>query len=502
MPRDLRRATMLFNSYVFIFLFFPVTATVFFWLGRHHTRAAAGWLALASLVFYGGWSVGALPLLLGSIVGNYLLSHRLVPSGAGTDQQRRHWLYAALAGNLALLCYYKYANFFIGNANHVLGVLGFSQVGALEVVLPVGISFFTFTQIAFLVDCWAGKVVERSFIHYVLFVTYFPHLVAGPVLHHAQMMPQFARPDTYRIDTGKLVVGISTFVIGLSKKLLLADPIGQFADTIFGAVAQGSAPGLWMGWFGALAYTFQIYFDFSGYSDMALGLALMLGVNLPINFSSPYRATSIIEFWRRWHMTLSAFLRDYLYIPLGGNRGGPARRYLNLFITMVLGGLWHGANWTFVLWGAAHGGLLIVNHAWRGWRGERLASSRVFNGGAWLLTFCVVCLTWVLFRSASLDDAIAMYRGMAGLNGAPWPAFEGLSLPYKQADIGRLMIVALIICLALPPSHALGRFVPVVAAWPRWRGLQAVASALFMVTLLGYGVSRLGHHSPFLYFQF
>lgn len=493
---------MLFNSYAFIFLFFPITAAVFFWLGKYGTRAAAGWLALASLVFYGWWNVSALPLLLGSIVGNYLLSHRLVPVGSRSDSQRRRWLYVALAGNLALLGYYKYANFFIDNANHVFETLGFDRVGVLAVVLPVGISFFTFTQIAFLVDCWAGKVVERSFIHYVLFVTYFPHLVAGPVLHHAQMMPQFARRETYRLDAGKLVLGISTFVIGLSKKLLLADPIGQFADTIFGAVAQGTAPGLWMAWFGTFAYTFQIYFDFSGYSDMAVGLALMLGVHLPINFSSPYRATSIIEFWRRWHMTLSAFLRDYLYIPLGGNRAGPARRYVNLFITMVLGGLWHGANWTFVLWGAAHGGLLILNHAWRGWRGEFASASRIFNGCAWLLTFCAVCLTWVLFRSASLDDALTMYRGMAGINGAPWPAFEGLNLPYRQAEFGKLLLVALFICLALPPSHALSRFVPVVASWPRLRGWQVATTALFIVTLFGYCASRLGHHSPFLYFQF
>ncbi|HEX3140306.1 MAG TPA: MBOAT family O-acyltransferase, partial [Rhizobacter sp.] len=374
-------------------------------------------------------------------------------------------------------------------------------LGLVDVMLPIGISFFTFTQIAFVVDCWSGKVVERKPVHYLLFVTYFPHLVAGPVLHHAQMMPQFAQDSTYRANPDKMVVGAATFVIGLSKKLLLADPLGQYADLIFGAVDKGFAPGFWTAWFGTLAYTFQIYFDFSGYSDMAVGLALFLGVKLPVNFASPYRATSIIEFWRRWHITLSTFLRDYLYIPLGGNRAGPLRRYLNLFITMLLGGLWHGANWTFVLWGAAHGALLIVNHGWRFLRGSA-SEGRFARVGAWLLTFCAVCFTWVLFRATSIDSALSVMQGMLGLNGASWPAFDGMSLPYKQATFGRLLLVALFICTALPSSNQLDRFVPTVATWPRYRAWQAAASAAVVVLLFGYCVSRLGHHSPFLYFQF
>ncbi len=492
---------MLFNSYEFLFVFFPIVALVFFALGRRHPGAAAAWLALASVFFYGWWSAKALPVLLGSIVGNYLFSQQVIPQSGRSERARLWWLRAALAANLGLLGFFKYVNFFIANANSVLAGMGATPVGVIDVMLPIGISFFTFTQIAFVVDCWSGKVVERNFVHYLLFVTYFPHLIAGPVLHHAQMMPQFARPSTYRIDADKLVLGIATFVVGLSKKLLLADPIGQYADLIFGAVDEGVAPGFWMAWLGALAYTFQIYFDFSGYSDMAVGLAFILGVRLPVNFASPYRATSIIDFWRRWHITLSTFLRDYLYIPLGGSRKGRARRYVNLMVTMLLGGLWHGANWTFVLWGAAHGAFLVVNHGWRRLRGDA-RSGRAARVAGWLMTFTAVCLAWVLFRASSLDAALAVYRGMAGLNGAPWPAFGGLELPYKLANFGWLLIVSMFICTALPSSNTLGRFVPVTAAWPRARALQAVGGAGLTVLLFGYCVSRLGYHSPFLYFQF
>ncbi|MBX3619263.1 MAG: MBOAT family protein [Rhizobacter sp.] len=494
---------MLFNSYEFIFLFFPVVALVFFALGRR-PALAAGWLALASVFFYGWWTPKALPILLGSVAMNYAFSHRVLPQGGASERARRWWLRAALAANLVLLGFFKYANFFIENVNAGLAASGASPIPALHVMLPIGISFFTFTQIAFIVDCWSGKVVERNAVHYLLFVTYFPHLIAGPVLHHAQMMPQFAQAQTYRVDVRKIVPGITVFVIGLSKKLLLADPLGQYADFVFGAVDKGQAPGLWMSWLGTLSYTFQIYFDFSGYSDMAIGLALILGVTLPINFDSPYKATSIIEFWRRWHISLSTFLRDYLYIPLGGNRAGRVRRYLNLFTTMLLGGLWHGASWTFVLWGAAHGVLLIANHAWRFVAGEP-SGSRTARVAGWALTFVAVCFTWLLFRAGSLDTAVAMMRGMLGLNGAALPIFARMELPYKEATLGKYLLVSLFICTALPSSNAAGRYVPLflasakAARWPRW---QVVGSALAVVLAFGWSISRLGHHSPFLYFQF
>ncbi|SFQ32664.1 MBOAT family protein, partial [Variovorax sp. 770b2] len=365
----------------------------------------------------------------------------------------------------------------------------------------------TFTQIAFLVDCWQGKVHERSFIHYLLFVTYFPHLIAGPVLHHAQMMPQFANPATYRADGNKIALGLAMFTFGLAKKLLIADPLGQYADLLFNGVHNGVQPTLYTSWFGVLAYTLQIYFDFSGYSDMAVGLSLCLGVRLPLNFNSPYKSTSIIEFWRRWHISLSGFLRDYLYVPLGGNRKGLARRYLNLFLTMLLGGLWHGANWTFVIWGALHGTFLMINHIWNArFRRDGKTRSRLTRLLGWLLTILCVMVAWVVFRAESMHAATDIYKGMLGLHGAPGRAFhEFLTLPYRKPEFFQTMLVALLICFTLPPTIALQRWVPQVqslAGRPVLSKLLTAAMAPATVILLGVCVSKLGTYSPFLYFQF
>ena len=280
---------------------------------------------------------------------------------AGRQLQGKRWLLVAIAANLALLAYYKYAIFFVANAQRLIG-----HVGPLpEIVLPLGISFFTFTQIAFLVDAHRGLAREYSFTHYTLFVTYFPHLIAGPILHHREMMPQFDRRSTYTLDWDNVAVGLTMFIIGLFKKTVIADDMAAFASPAFDAAAGGTQLTLLEAWGAALAYTFQIYFDFSGYTDMALGASRMFGIVLPLNFRSPYKAANIIDFWRRWHITLSRFLRDYVYIPLGGNRKTVPRRYENLLLTMLVGGLWHGAGWTFVFWGALHGIYLVVNHGWR-----------------------------------------------------------------------------------------------------------------------------------------
>lgn len=364
-----------------------------------------------------------MPLLMGSICANYLFGKKLTPvkTDGADDRVRKIYIYVAVASNLALLGFFKYANFFVTNANAALDALQQPEISVLNIVLPIGISFFTFTQIAFLVDCWQGKVKERNFMHYLLFVTYFPHLIAGPVLHHSQMMPQFAKRETYSLNHDKIAIGIAIFTIGLAKKLLIADPVGEYADMLFDGVHGGITPMLFMSWCGVLAYTFQIYFDFSGYSDMAIGLSLFFGIHLPVNFNSPYKAASIVDFWRRWHISLSIFLREYLYIPLGGNRKGKFRRYINLLVTMLLGGLWHGANWTFMLWGAAHGVLLIINHAWHRLIGEHHNYSRIGKQLCWLMTFVSVCFTWVLFRADSLATAINIYKGMLGLNGVSLP---------------------------------------------------------------------------------
>jgi len=412
---------MLFNSYVFIFAFLPVTFAGAFLFGRKNPGCAALWLGAASLVFYGAWDPRFVPLLLGSILFNYYAGLQISRQReAGRLDRARRTLIAGVVADLALLGCFKYANFFVASANRLLDTSG----PALDIVLPLGISFFTFTQIAFLVDVGRGNAREYRFTHYLMFVTYFPHLIAGPLYHHAQMMPQFAKAQTYRLDLANVGAGLSIFILGLAKKVLIADSLAQYATPVFAAAGQG---GLMFAeaWIGALAYTLQLYFDFSAYSDMAIGLALMFNVRLPLNFNSPYKATSMIEFWRRWHMTLSAFLRDYLYIPLGGNRRGKARRHLNLAVTMLLGGLWHGAAWTFVAWGGLHGLYLVVNHGWRavkaklGW-GEGGRAARV---GAGALTFLAVVIGWVIFRADGFASAWEMLHAMAGGNGLSLPAW-------------------------------------------------------------------------------
>lgn len=286
-------------------------------------------------------------------------------------------------------------------------------------ILPIGISFFTFTQIAYLVDTWQKGVRERNPVHYGLFVTYFPHLIAGPVLHHSQMMPQFREASTYRFDAGNFTAGVIIFALGLFKKIILADGVSPYADPIFQAADAGLLPDFQEAWLGALAYTFQLYFDFSGYSDMAIGLSWMLNVRLPFNFNSPYQATNISEFWRRWHMSLSQFLRDYLYIALGGNRKGIVRRYVNLMATMVLGGLWHGASWSFIIWGFLHGLYLGMHHGFRALCGKRLQTrmeaSRLLTLSAWMLTMLSVIIAWVVFRAETLQGAWRMLTSMARL---------------------------------------------------------------------------------------
>jgi len=413
---------MLFNSYAFIFVFLPVTLAVFFALGAHHRGLAAGWLAAASMFFYGWWNPVFVPLLAASITANFAFGAAIARARASDAMRRgRRLLFVAISANLLLLCYFKYAGFLATNLGSITG----STFDLGAIVLPLGISFFTFTQIAFLVDALQGKAREYSFTHYALFVTYFPHLIAGPVLHHREMMPQFGEAATYRIRAENIAVGTTIFLIGLFKKTVLADGIAPHAAPVFAAAASGTAVGFFDAWGGALAYTLQLYFDFSGYSCMAIGLSRLFGIRLPLNFNSPYKAGNIIDFWRRWHMTLSRFLRDYLYVPLGGNRHGPARRYLNLAATMVLGGLWHGAGWTFVAWGALHGAYLIVNHAWRTLR-TRLGyasarSTRASRALARTVTLAAVVVGWVIFRADSLHAAGLMLRGMAGLSGATLP---------------------------------------------------------------------------------
>ena len=480
---------MLFNSYVFIFGFLPVTLAVFFLLGRSGRRGPAlAWLLAASLFFYGWWNPADLPFLLFSIALNYSLAVALRRS---TDARRRRWLAASgIAANLLFLGYYKYAGFLVTNLNALLG----SSWPVPHRSLPLAISFFTFQQIVFLTDAYRRRRTRTGPLRYATGVAFFPHLLAGPIVRYSQLMPQFARRRILRPQPLAIAAGLTVFAIGLVKKVILADTFAQFVPVPFGAVAAGHNLTLVEAWAAALSYTFQIYFDFSGYSDMAIGLALLFGITLPVNFESPYQAGSIIEFWRRWHITLSAFLRDYLYVPLGGGRAGQVRRYLNLMITMLLGGLWHGAAWTFVVWGGLHGAYLLANHAWR----ARLGRSLQVPGGRYaarLLTFTCVVVAWVLFRADSLATAGAIIRSMAGGHGA--------GLPRAWGGAGGMGTLA-----GWPQLAWLGAALVIVWGFPNTQQIMArrwepsARWAVIVAVLAFLGIMGLTRASTFIYFNF
>jgi len=425
---------MLFNSYVFTLLFLPVTAAVFYMVGssgRH--RVAIAWLVAASLFFYAWWNPAYVGLIFTSTLINYGLGIILTNRVENNRFSPKAILIVGIGINIGLLGYFKYAGFIVHNVTQVLGFEW--QIGAIT--LPLAISFFTFQQITYLVDAYRGETKEYNFLHYCLFVMFFPQLIAGPIVHHREILPQFSRVLIYRFEYSRMAIGITMFVFGLFKKVVLADNVSAYATPVFSAAENGEILTLFEAWGGALAYTFQLYFDFSGYSDMAIGLGCIFGVELPVNFNSPYKATNIIEFWRRWHMTLSRFLRDYCYIPLGGNRGGEVRRYGNLMATMLVGGLWHGADWTFVAWGGMHGIFLAVNHGWRAMRvalGDDLSERRWWGRWlSWNVTFIAVVAGWVVFRSPSFGCVYRVFDGMMGRNGIALPAaaFEHFGWPVR-----------------------------------------------------------------------
>ncbi len=402
---------MLFNSYSFIIFFLPITLIVFYLIGgRGHHRIAITWLVGASLFFYGWWNPIYLGLILFSMLFNYAIGVTLGLKARTSQEGNRIALIFGVSINLALLGYFKYANFFVDSVNATFG----SNLCLQEIILPLAISFFTFQQIAYLVDAYKGLTREYNFLHYCLFVTFFPQLIAGPIVHHKEMLPQFCSNRAYRPNSINLAIGITIFTIGLFKKVVIADNVAILATPVFIAAENREHIDFFLAWTGAFAYTFQLYFDFSGYSDMAIGLGRMFGIKLPINFNSPYQATSIINFWHRWHITLSRFLRDYLYIPLGGSHKGLARRYVNLFLTMILGGLWHGAGWTYIIWGGLHGMYLIINHIWnRIWRWN--LDYWWSRGIARILTMMAVIVGWVFFRAESLDGAFHLLTAMTNL---------------------------------------------------------------------------------------
>jgi len=454
------------------------------------------------------------------------------PSPTRGQFYRRVFLTIGVATNLACLGYFKYANFFVDNFNAFTD----SNYNFEHIVLPLAISFFTFQQIAYLVDTYNGETREYNFLHYCLFVVFFPQLIAGPIVHHKEMLPQFARSETYRLRSAHLAVGITILAIGLFKKVVLADGIAVYATPVFDAAEQGVNITFFEAWGATLAYTFQLYFDFSGYSDMAIGLARMFGVRLPLNFNSPYKATSIIDFWRRWHITLSRFLRDYLYFPLGGSRRGETRRMSNLMITMLLGGLWHGAGWTFVLWGGLHGFYLVINHLWRKVRGIENVPLRTTLAGrasSWILTMLAIVVAWVPFRAESMTGASNMLAAMGGLHGFAVPqqylgymnhlaglgdylASAGWQFTYTPyfgglKEVFALAILLLIACGAPNTQQLIRRYRPAFETYkgeiPRlqWRWMEWRPTVYWaLITAISFVVSltQMQHESEFLYFQF
>jgi alginate O-acetyltransferase complex protein AlgI len=540
---------MLFNSYVFIFGFLPAVLVGFYSLGARRRDWALLWLTACSLLFYAWWRPLNVLLIAPSILINYAISRVLEQTARDRPQFARVVLTAGIVFNLCFVGYFKYLGFGEQALNDLFGT------GLLlnQVVLPLGISFITFQKIAFLVDVHAGRVSRFTFREYALFVLFFPQLIAGPIVHYREMMPQF-RAAPCRFDSENASVGLSLFCFGLAKKLILADPLGTVVGPLYEKAASGTPPSLAEAWIAALGFTLQIYFDFSGYCDMALGLARLFGIKLPVNFNSPLKARSIIDFWSRWHITLTRFLTAYLYMPMtlammrrrsaGGKPAVSARDMgasgfvsvlaMPTILTMLASGLWHGAGYTFLLWGLLHGVLLCINHAWRLIRPRLWPDTASYKQRmapvAFLLTFLAVVSTMVLFRSPSVAAAVVLWKGMIGRYGATLPQailsrlgpLGGLlhTLGFQPAwtsgsfllSAGARIVVLLFIALALPntlellacyepalgvkPAKPRGRLPGLVA----WRPNGAWAAGLAVVALAG--MLSLGGLHEFLYWQF
>jgi len=391
---------MLFNSYQFIFAFLPLTFLIYFFLlNKRLVTGAKAFLVFSSLFFYSWWNITYLPIILSSMLFNYSIGNTLNQNTNKIKISKKAILTFGIIANISLLAYFKYTDFFIENMNYAFS----TEVSTLNLALPLAISFFTFQQIAYLVDSYRQETAEYDFLNYSLFVTFFPQLIAGPIVHHSEMMPQFASRWSLVKNYKNIALGLFIFFIGLFKKVYIADNLAVMATNGFDVATVLNTV---EGWVTSLSYTFQLYFDFSGYADMAIGIALLFNIKLPINFNSPYKAKSIQEFWQRWHMTLSRFLKDYIYIPLGGNRNGNFNTYNNLMLTFLIGGIWHGAGWTFIFWGFLHGFALVVHRIW-----SKL-NYKLHYLLAWFITFNFINITWVFFRAKEWDDAIKVLKAM------------------------------------------------------------------------------------------
>jgi alginate O-acetyltransferase complex protein AlgI len=480
-------STMSFASFQYCFVFLPVTVAGFWIIQNRSARAALWWLAGASVVFYARWSARDLVIAGISIFLNYVAATAILKRGL----QAKPIFIAAVTANLLGLCYYKYLGFISGL---VVQVTGRDELAVLGISLPLGISFFTFTQIAYLADCLQKKVKQQNWRDYFLFVTFFPHLVAGPILHHGNIIPQFH--GLFREDRiAKFQAAAVLFTIGLFKKVIIADTLAKLVDPVFIASDKGELVNAWDALIALLGYAAQLYFDFSGYSDMAVGSALAVGIRIPFNFYSPYRAANIIEFWQRWHITLSQFLKDYLYIPLGGNRKGEVRRYINVFVTMLIGGIWHGAGWNFIIWGAMHGLFILTNHVWRDHVSEMFPgpSNRIiWKALCHAITMICVCVAWAFFRASTPNGALAILYAIGTL-------FFNFQFPDNVlASTGGLVMMSIAGLIVACPINSRNIHDWLFANRNQYRlsigvgvGILAAISLMFITS-----------GSPFLYFQF
>ena len=448
-----------------------MTFFIYFYLNHKRlTIASKGFLVFASLFFYSWWNIVYLPIILTSILFNFIVGSSL--NDENKKVNKKSLLIFGILVNIALLGYFKYADFFIQNLN----LLTTSNIGLLHLALPLAISFFTFQQIAYLVDSYRRETKEYDFLNYAVFVTFFPQLIAGPIVHHKEMMPQFFSKKNMLKNYRNIALGTFIFSIGLFKKVVIADTFAVWATAGFDTSETLS---FFEAWATSLSYTFQLYFDFSGYTDMAIGLALLFNIKLPINFNSPYKAKNIQDFWRRWHITLSNFLRDYIYIPLGGSRNGEFKTYNNLMITFLIGGLWHGAGWTFIFWGFLHGAALVVHRVWS------LFEFKMWSWLAWLVTFNFINIAWIFFRAKEWEDAIKILSGMFSLDDMSF------NINYIEATV--LLIGFIIVLFVKNSTSYLKRKFDF--------SLQQILAFVLMMTI-SILVIRLGNSSEFLYFNF
>lgn len=418
---------MLFNSYEFLFLFLPaVFSGYFFFTGLRYVFLARVWLVVSSLFFYSYWDIRYFPLIVSSIVFNFLTGSAMLKYG----KWKKILLFLGITFNLSILGYYKYFDFVLANLNAIFS----TSFPLREVTLPLGISFFTFQQIAYLVDTYRGEVTETRFFDYALFVSFFPQLIAGPIVHHKEMMPQFRREENWKINLHNIALGIFIFSTGLFKKVIFADTLGQLADAGY-ATPQGIK--FLDAWAVSIAFVLQIYFDFSGYSDMAVGLGKLFNIHILWNFDSPFKTTNIQELWRKWHISLSRFLRDYVYFPLGGSRVSEFRTNLNLFLTFVIGGIWHGAGWTYIIWGGMTGAGIIFHRYWERWK---IPLPRFLATG---INFLFFVTGSVFFRAASVPDALEILKGMFGFHGFLLPEFMKDLFPDSRWEYSRLGMIFL-----------------------------------------------------------